>query len=364
MDTSDPQIKFDENGVCNHCHQYDFLLSQVPADKEAALHHMLSTVKKEGKGKRYDCILGLSGGVDSSYVAHLASQWGLRPLAVHFDSGWNSNLAVTNIERIVKSLNLDLFTFVCNWEEMKDLQLAFFRSSVANQDIPQDHGFYSALYKVASEQGVHYILSGSNFATEGILPTSWGYDAKDSRHIEGDYRLFGKGKLKDYPRRGFWRAYVLDAYFGRIRMIKPLNVVHYNKAEAMKVIQDKLGWQYYGGKHYESVFTRFFQGFYLPKKFGFDKRLAHYSSLVVSGQMTRVEALNAIQHSTYSRDLIKEDLEFVAKKLGASVLEFKKIINQPPRSYQDFPNLESVISRLRKVKNFLNRLNLLTRKVR
>ncbi len=343
MDTTDPDIVFDENGVCNHCkHAETFLNSSWHPDQkgEEILKNIVQKIKKQGKGKEYDCILGLSGGVDSSFLAYKAVELGLKPLVVHVDCGWNSELAVKNIENLVKTLNLELHTYVVDWEEMKDLQLAFFKSSVANQDIPQDHAIFAALYKFAVKNNVKYVLNGSNFATESILPTSWGYNALDYKQIKSIHKKFGTRKLKTYPHVTFFRRYIYFTLIRRMEVVKMLNLIPYNKENAMEIMSNQLGWRYYGGKHHESRFTKFFQAFYLPHKFGYDKRRSHYASLIVSGQITREEALKEMEKELYPQVELNDDFDYVAKKLGVTSQMLKQYIEQPKKSYKDYPNNE------------------------
>ncbi|HEX7892064.1 MAG TPA: N-acetyl sugar amidotransferase [Ramlibacter sp.] len=341
MDTSDPDIAFDEQGVCSHCSSYDSMVRDTVdrasrGERQAELDAIVARIREAGKGREYDCIMGLSGGVDSSYVAHLAHKMGLRPLAVHFDSGWNSELAVNNIENIVKKLGVDLHTHVVDWEEMRDLQLAFFKASVANCDTPTDHAFPAVLYREAARHGIKHILSGTNYATEFILPSAWGYSSSDKRQLMDISRKFGKQRLRQYPTIGFFAQYAWYPYVRGIKTVRLLNYVPYDKAQAKQTIASELGWRDYGGKHYESVFTRFFQGYYLPVKFGYDKRRAHLATLINSGQMTREEALAELAHPTYDAALQQQDKEFVAKKLGVRPQELDAIFAQPNRHYSEY----------------------------
>jgi N-acetyl sugar amidotransferase len=340
MDTSDPEISFNDEGVCNHCDRYDAVVKNMaPLDvREKQLEAIFASVKASARGQDYDCIVGVSGGVDSSYLLHLAVKSGLRPLAVHVDAGWNSELAVKNVESLITTLGVDLFTFVVDWEEMRDLQVAFLKSGVANQDIPQDHAISAAVLSTASKHGIKRILAGSNWSTESILPNSWGYNSRDLRHVKAIARRFGKQKLKKYPTLSFFQQYFYYPYVKGIRTVRPLNFISYSKADAMKVLQDDYGWRYYGGKHYESRFTKFFQAYYLPSKFGYDKRRAHLSSLVVSGQITRAEAMTELEKEIYPAEQLLEDKAFVIKKLGLSESEFDAIKSAPNRSYSDYPS--------------------------
>lgn len=341
MDTTDPEITFDESGVCSHCRNFDSVIRPAwPAPDRGAvlLDEMIRKVKAYGAGKQYDCIIGLSGGIDSSFCAVKVAEWGLRPLVVHVDAGWNSELAVMNIEQICRRLGFDLVTHVVDWEEMRDMQLAFLRSNLANQDVPQDHAFFAALYGYAEKAGIKYVINGSNFATESILPAAWGYDAMDATHVKAIHARFGSRSRGDFPIVSFFDLYVKYPFILKMEVLKPLNYLAYDKEEAIKVLEKDYGWRYYGGKHYESRWTRFFQAYYLPYKFGYDKRKAHLSSLVVSGQMDRSVALDALKAPLYDEKILVEDKIFIAKKLGLSLAEFEELIEQPVHHYSEFPN--------------------------
>jgi N-acetyl sugar amidotransferase len=339
MDTSDPMIEFDENGNCKHCNSALELAKRTwfPNEYgEKLLDDIFTKIKAEEKEKEFDCIIGLSGGVDSSYMAYLAVKKGLRPLVFHVDCGWNSEPAVKNVENIVKKLNLELHTFVVNWEEMKDLQRSFFKASLPDQDIPQDHAIFAALYNFADKNKIKYVLNGYNFATESIMPTNWGYQALDYTHLKSVHDRFGERKLKDFPHINFFQRYIYYTLIKRMKIIHPLNYIDYQKDKAIEILKNELGWQYYGGKHYESRFTKFFQSYYLPIKFNFDKRRGHLSSLIMSGQLSRDEALKIMQEERYTESDINFDLEFIAKKLDWTTEEFRAIINQVPAKHKDF----------------------------
>lgn len=342
MDTTDPLITFDKNGVCNHCREYiAYETYQMPKEQVAAdrTQRMVSLIKAAGKDKEYDCIMGISGGVDSSYLAYYATKvLGLRLLLVHVDTGWNSELAVKNIENIVKTLQLDLHTLVVDWEEIRDLQRAFFKSSVPNCDIPQDHAFIAALYSEAKKYGLKHILNGGNMSTESILPSSWGYDASDWVHIKDIHSRFGDVKLKKYPHINFFKHRILYPYFYGLKVHRPLEYIPYNKAEVKEFLKKEMGWKDYGGKHFESKFTQFFQAHYLPVKYGFDKRLAHLSSLIVSGQMSKEEALRQMQEPLYDATQLQEDRSYFIKKLGFSETEWEQIMQMPPKTEHDYAN--------------------------
>lgn len=354
MDTTDVQIEFNADGVCNHC--VDFETLQKPQilkgnDGKLALDAFVTQIKAQGKGKAYDCIIGLSGGVDSSYVAHRVIELGLRPLAVHVDTGWNSELAVSNIEKIVNALKIDLFTTVIDWDEMRDLQLAFLRSGVANCDVPQDHAFVAVLFNLAAKKGIRWIISGHNLQTESILPESWGYLSIDSKHLTSIHSQFGTRPLKTFPTYSLFKYTFWWPYVRRIKILKMLNFEDYRKDEAKQFLIDRFDWRDYGGKHYESRFTKFFQSYYLPTKFGYDKRRAHFASLVVSGQMSRELALEELKLPPFDPDDARQDKLFVAKKLGVSETDFDAILARPCKTYLDFPSNAERIEKLLLVKS-------------
>ena len=297
MDTSDPEITFDADGVCNHCVEFEQVTSKFwfPNEKGAqTLAAQIQQIKADGKGKDYDCIIGLSGGVDSSYLALKAHEWGLRPLVMHVDAGWNSELAVSNIEKIVKHCGYELHTHVVDWSEMKDLHLAFLRAAIPNQDVPQDHAFFANLYRFATENRVKWVLTGGNLATESIFPKSWHGSAMDAINLRAIHRKFGSRKLKQYKTISFLQYYLYFPFIKGMRTFRPLNFMPYDKEQAIQELESKIGWRSYGRKHGESIFTKFFQNHYLPMKFGYDKRRPHLSSLIVSGQMSRVQAMAAL----------------------------------------------------------------------
>lgn len=349
MNTSDPWITFDEYGVCNHCLKYDQYLVGLGSEDErkAKLNELVSSIKKRGQGKEYDCIMGLSGGVDSSYLAWFAvKELGLRPLVVHVDAGWNSELAVSNIQNIVQRLKLDLHTLVIDWDEIRDLQRAYFLAGIANLDVPQDHAFIASLYREARKFGIKDVLNGGNMQTESILPAAWGYDASDSVSLKAIHKRYGEKKLKSYPiltpfDRFFYYPYVL-----RMKVHRPLEFIDYSKEQAKRLLREEFGWRDYGGKHYESVFTKFFQAHYLPEKFGYDKRLAHLSSLIVSGQCTKNDAQCELNSPAYLPGELEEDRNYWLKKLGLSKEDYQRVMKAKPSFYTDFENSESLRKRL------------------
>jgi N-acetyl sugar amidotransferase len=331
MDTSDPNISFDENGVCNYVHEFRAFQNTLPdpITRDQMLAATLEEIKSRGKGRRYDCVLGLSGGVDSSYMAYLAKEWGLRPLVVHFDNGWNSELAVNNIEEIVSRLGFDLETLVMDWEEFRDLQRAYFKASVVDIEVCTDQLIQGALYRLAAQNGIRAILSGTNWATEWLMPTSWNYRKQDLLNLRNIHRRFGTVPLLQSPTYGL-RQQIWYTYFKGIKTYGVLDLVEYSKARAKQVLIHELGWRDYGGKHYESVFTRFYQGYVLPVKFNVDKRRAHLSNLILTGEITRDAALRELQQPTYDEELQAEDKEYVAKKLGFSADEFDAVLAADP----------------------------------
>ncbi len=357
MDTTDTNISFNQEGICNHCIEYDALAPLYlykGKETDLKLQALVDLIKEKGKNSEYDCICGVSGGVDSSYVAYNAKKLGLRTLLVHFDNGWNSEQAVKNIENIAKYTGFDYQTHVVDWEEFKDLQLAFLKASVANAEIPTDHAFLAAIYKLAKNYNIKYILSGSNFATEAILPDSWGYNAKDLKQLKAIHKKFGHRKLVTYPLLGIQKE-LYYTYVCGIKMVRLLNYLPYIKTDAMKVIETEMGWKYYGGKHYESVFTRFFQSYILPVKFNIDKRKAHLSTLICSKQLTREEALKELESPPYSIDKLEDDIDYVTKKLGLNRAEFDAIMKAPVKLYSDYPNQEKVLKIIYSVYHFFKR---------
>lgn len=345
MDTSDPCISFDSNGVCNHCTEYlERAKVCIKHDEKGALElqQILADAREKGKNNPYDCIIGLSGGVDSSYVAYKIKKMGLRPLAVHFDSGWNSEQAVKNIENIVQKLGIDLYTHVCDWREMRDLQLSYFKAGVINADIPMDHAFMVVLHKIAKEKKIKYFFSGHNFETEAILPRAWVYKATDATNLHAIQKKFGTVKLKQFPTESIVSNLISRFVLG-LKKVNLLDYEPYDKSAAMSLIEDELGWKYYGGKHYESVFTRFYQGYYLPKRFNVDKRRAHLSTLINSGQLSREDALIELEKPSYPDEkLLQQDMEFVPKKLGIGLAEFQRILDEPIHEHTDYPTDEGL----------------------
>ena len=347
MDNSDSKIVFDNDGICDHCNTYyTDILPKWHTDERGhkALEEIVVKIKKEGKGKDFDCLMGMSGGIDSSYLLYImVEKYGLRPLVFHVDAGWNSQIAVNNIQRLVDGLGLDLYTEVINWEEIKDLQLAFFKSGVSHIDTPQDHSFFATMYKFASKHNIKHILTGGNYSTECVRnPLEWMYYQSDSIQLKDIYKKHGTGKLKDYPISNILWHKVYLPYIKGIKLIRPLDFFPYNKDEAMQLLVDKFGYQKYPQKHFESRFTRFYEGYWLPMKFGFDTRKVQYSSLILTNQMTREEALESLSKPAYDPNTIKQDFEYIATKLGISVEELQSYMDAPNKTYKDYKSQDSI----------------------
>ncbi|MBY8164120.1 N-acetyl sugar amidotransferase [Vibrio fluvialis] len=358
MDTTDSKIVFDENGVCDHCNTYlnDILPKWNPEGlDDSQLEQLAERIKKEGQGQDFDCIIGMSGGIDSSYLLYLAKEkLGLRPLVFHVDAGWNSQEAVTNIERLVDGLDLDLYTEVIDWEEMKDLQLSFFKSGVSHIDTPQDHAFFATMYKFADKHGVKNILTGGNYSTECIRnPLEWMYYQSDSRQLKDIHNQFGNKPLKRFPVTNIlWHKFYLP-YFKGIKVTRPLDFMKYDKEQATKLLEDKFGYQRYPQKHFESRFTRFYEGYWLPQKFGYDTRKVQFSSLILTGQMTREEALKELEKPAMTEEQIKQEFEFVSNKLGITTEELQSYFDAPNKTYKDYKSQQGIYDIGAKVLRYL-----------
>ena len=347
MDTTDSRITFDSDGVCDHCANfYENIQPHWHTDERgrAELEAIVKQIKKSGQGKDYDCILGLSGGMDSSYMLHMAvKELGLRPLVFHVDGGWDTEIGVHNVEVMVEKLGLDLFTEVIDWEEMRDLQLAFFRAGVPHIDIPQDHAFIAVLDNYASKHNIKHILNGGNFSTECVRnPMEWGYYGTDIPQIRDIHRRFGTIPLKNYPFSSILRRKLYLRYIKGIRVVKPLNYVPYTKKDAVKLLSETYGWKDYGRKHFESIFTKFFEGYWLPVRFGYDTRKLQYSSLILTGQMTREEALERLKEPSYNPETIANEFKYIATKLNITEEELSSYMDAPKKTYKDYKNRESM----------------------
>ena len=341
MDTTDSKITFDKNGVCDFCNDFYTHIKPGwnPKENNPELLKIAEQIKRAAKGKKYDCIIGLSGGVDSSYLCYVAKEiMHLSPLVFIVDTGWNLSVANKNIETIVKKLNLDTHTEVIDWEEMKDLQVAFLKSQVPYQDLPQDHAIFAALYRYAVKSGIQYVLTGANNATECIRPPlEWVYQ-NDITLIKDIHKRFGTRPLKKFPLCGLLTYRLYYPVFKGLKRVAPLNFIPYDKKNIQRFLTEKLGWQAYENKHYEDRFTRWYEGYYLPHKFGYDKRKCYLSNLILTGEISRQEAINELEKPPYSDALIQEDSAFIAGKLGLSVAELDQLVAGKNKTYADYKN--------------------------
>ncbi len=339
-ETADPDITFDENGISNYFFKYHDRAEKFLIGGEEGLlqlEKVFCKIRAEGRNKKYDCITGVSGGVDSTYVVYLCKKHGLRPLVVHLDNGWNSEIANQNINHIIDKCGYDLHTHVIDWEEFRDLQLSFLKASVIDLELTSDHAIFSVIHKIAQKHRIKYMLSGFNITTEGILPPSWCWQKYDWLNIKSIHHQFGCKRLKTFPHLSFGERYYYE-FVRKIQTVMPLNYIDYNKEEAKRIISTELGWRDYGGKHFESIITRFYQGYILPVKFGVDKRKAHLSTLIASGQMSREEALDLLKQPIYDPIKLNEDREYVLKKLGLSEPDFEALMNAPIKAHTDYPS--------------------------
>jgi len=349
MDTSDPRIVFDENGISDYYHNYQnsILPNWHPNEKGLKdLEPVIEKIKKQGKGHPFDCILGVSGGLDSSYATYVTKEvLGLRPMIFHVDAGWNTQQSVGNIEKLVNGLGLDLYTEVIDWEEMKDLQVAFLKSQIADQDMPQDIAFFSAMYRFARKNNIKYVMTGSNFSTECCRePEEWGaYPGIDRVLIKDIYNKFGSKKLRSFPIVDILNYKIYYKYVLGMEVVKPLNSMPYIKTEAEKLLAEKFGWEPFKHKHHESRFTRFYEDYWLPRKFGFEKRRAHFSSLILTGQMSRDEALVRISRPEMDEHFLQQEFEYVANKLDLTINQLKQLFEGPNKTYKDYRNKRSLI---------------------
>jgi N-acetyl sugar amidotransferase len=356
MDTSDPNITFNDKGICNHCQEAKHLLPnyQFSAEQEQKnLRVAAETIKREAKGK-YHAIIGLSGGVDSSYVTHLAKVMGLHPLIVHFDNGWNSEKSISNIKKIVDKCGFDMETYVINWPEFRDLQRSFFKAGVVDIEILSDHAILATMFKFRKKHGIKFVLSGSNYVTEHGMPNAWLWRKQDDANIKGIQKKFGTKKIKEFP-------LITSIQFQLIKMldlggtyIEILDQLNYSKKLAIDVLRREYGWEYYGGKHYESVFTKFYQAYVLPVKFGFDKRKVHLSALIRTGEMTKEEAIKELALPSYNPLELINDKAYVLKKLGFSEVEFDAMMKEKPVPHDHYPTDQWVFDLWKKVRPLVN----------
>ena len=347
MDTSDAKIKFDKDGVCDHCLAFDKNILPIwnfGKGREKQLKEIVDKIKQSSKGKDFDCILGMSGGIDSSYLLYLVTKkLDLKPLVFHVDAGWNSQIAVNNIEKLVDGLGLDLYTEVIDWEEMKDLQRSFFKSGVPHVDTPQDHAFFATMYKFASNYNIKNIITGGNFSTECTRnPKDWMYYQSDSTQLKDIHKKFGQKPLKNFPlTSAVWHRLYLPFVRG-IKLHRILDYMEYNKEEATKFLVNNYGYQEYPQKHFESRFTRFYESYWLPERFGFDTRRVQFSSLILTNQMSRDEAIEILKQPSYDKENIKHEFEYISSKLDMSVDELKDCMNMPLRTYKDFKSQDYI----------------------
>lgn len=348
MDTSDSKIVFDENGMCDHCHNYyENIVPNWHTDAigKKKMDEIVEQIKRDGRGKEYDCIIGLSGGVDSSYLAYYTVKvLGLRPLLFSCDTGWNLDVAENNVKKIVEKLGLPLYTEKVDWEEMKDLQVAFLKSQVPYQDIPQDHVIFASLYNYAVKKGIKYVLTGGNHSTECVRePNEWVYQ-NDIRMIKDIHKKFGTRPLRTLPMCGMFKAHLYYKYIKGMKVVKFLDLIPYTKKDAIATLQREFDWEPYANKHYECVFTRFYEGYWLVKKFGYDKRKAHFSSLILTGQLDREEAIEILKQHPYAEEAVKEDMNYICKKLDMDKDEFVELMKQENKTYKDYKNTSRLIA--------------------
>ncbi len=337
MDTTDPDITFAADGVCSHCHTYDRLVAATVrpgAEGERQLAAVVETIRRDGAGKPYDVAIGISGGVDSTFVAYKVKQLGLRPIAVHLDNGWDSEIAATNISSALRALDVDLETLVIDWEEFKDIQLAFLRAGVPDCEIPSDHAIVASVNQVAAQHRIRHTIWGYNTRTETHLPKAWSRGHLDWRYIRGIHQQFGTGRIRTFPHLTFMGS--LGIF--RAANFNLLDYIDYVKADAMALLQRDLGWRSYGGKHHENIYTRWYQGWFLPTRFGYDKRKTHLSSLICSAQITRDRAREELLQPTYSIELQRADTDYVIKKFGLTPDSFHAIMESPRRTFDDYPS--------------------------
>lgn len=356
MDTSDPQITFDWEGVCNHCHAWDSEATAIwdptPRGRQR-LDAIIAGIRARNRNKPFDCIIGLSGGLDSSYLALVLKEYDLRVLAVHVDGGWNTELAVSNIQKLIEHCGFDLHTHVVNWEAMKNLQLAYFRSGISNLDVPQDHVFFAVLHEEAVKNGCNVFISGGNIATEYVFPKTWHGNAMDSINLKDIFRKYGRGSLAGYQTVSFTDWFFLFRLRG-FQQVRPLNYLPYG-VELARAALARVGWKDYPRKHGESRFTKYFQNYFLPKRFGYDKRVPHYSSRILCGDITRAKALEMLAQPLYSPDELENDRIYIATKLDITPDELESYLHLPKRHYSEFRNWDRRLRMARKVYGMLRR---------
>jgi N-acetyl sugar amidotransferase len=356
MDTTDPDIVFSDDGACNHCEHYDRVAPRYALPPGSPLDRLQAKAERIRSARKgdYDSILGISGGIDSSYVAHLAGTLGLRPLVVHFDNGWNSEVAIANIEKIVSALGFDLYTYVINWPEFRDIQRAFLKASVIDIEMVSDHAIFASMYRLARKHQIKYVLSGTNFSTEHTMPGSWYWRKQDLINLKSIHKKFGTLPIKTFPVMPTWRFQASRKLgFGQT-YVEFLNDIPYRRRDAIKTLEHTYDWRYYGGKHYESTFTKFYQAYILPAKYGIDKRRAHFTDLIHNAEMTREEAITALELPSYDVNQLMIDREYVIKKLGFSEDEFSTIMENAPIPHSNYASDQWQYDIMMKVKHMLS----------
>ena len=362
LDTTVKDIKFDDEGNCNYCTHFlersSHIINRTNSNSEEELVNLITNIKKNGKNKPYDCIVGVSGGVDSSWAIIKAKEYGLRPLAVHMDNGWNSELAQNNIENLIKILDVDLYTHVIDWSEYKSLMQAFFDADVIDVELLYDNAMLAVNYQLANKYGIKYILSGGNQITEGIkTPSGWNWFKKDKKNIKAIAKKFGKVKLKSFPAIGTL-DFVYFEFFKKISWVSFLDYFDFNKQEALNVLQEKYSYKPYPFKHYESIFTRFYQGYLLPEKFNVDKRRLHFSALIISNQMKRDDALNLLKEIPYaSNDILNEDKSYFLKKMGWTSKDLSSYLKRKEKPHLNYSSEQYLWNFLLKIHNFIFKKN-------
>ncbi len=357
MDTTDPDIIFDSQGVSNHYYDYIDNINNRLGNKDD-LDKIIKKINRNNN--KYNCLIGISGGVDSSYVAYVCKNYNLRPLAVHFDNGWNSELSVRNIELVLKKLDIDLYTYVVDWEEFRDIQLSFLKASVPDLEIPSDHAINATLFKIASKFNIKYIISGMNFKSESIMPKKWAYGHSDWKYIKSIHKIFGKYKIDTYPHYSFFTLFKY-LFIKKIKVVSILNFIDYDKEKAMSLLKDKFNWKYYGGKHYESYYTRIVQSFILPYKFNIDKRKAHLSNMILVNQITRRESLNILKKPPSNNKTIKNYKKFLISKFNITNEDLNIILSNPPKIFNDYSNNFRIFSFLKKIQLLLRKHNYISK---
>lgn len=361
-DDSIPGISFNENGACSLCNNYDLIEQEFPPTGSTynKFQHIIDGIKKSQKNAKYDCLIGVSGGTDSIYTLYIAKKYGLNPLAIHIDDGCNTEISIHNVQNAVNKLNIDLYTVKINEPELADLELSFFRASIPDVETPPDMAITASLYKCAAQFRIKYIFIGNSFRTEGKMPPGWSYG--DGKYLKSIHNQFGHVNLETFPNL-MLSDYFYYFIFKRIKIIRPLYYLPYVKKDVKQILKKELEWLDYGASHHESVYTRFVQGYFLPKKFAIDKRKIHYSALVRSNQMTRQEALMKLKSHACTDDIVKKDVQYLSKKYGISIEEFENIINSNPRSRSEFDSYYPIICKLQCIINIAYMLHLFPTKI-